>query len=264
MAKRMILMLVAAAIGIGALGFVKYQQIQAAIAQGAAYRPPPEAVTTMIAREEKWPVTLSAIGTMDAVQGVTVSADLPGIVDKIAFESGMPVNEGDVLVELDTRQEKAQLAAAEAERDLARLNFNRLQGLVNRGAISQADYDNAIAAERTSAAAVQAAKAAVQAAQINLGYATVRSPIDGRAGKQQAGDKGAARFFAKDITVRQAPLAEGFFYHLRQTARDAAEEAMTGVQNFVGRILALLRRGRQGCRPKHKQGQAKTSNYGAH
>src|SRR3546814_15466263 len=51
--------------------------------------------------------------------------------------------------------------------------------------ISKSDYDNALASERSSAAAIQAGKAAVDSAQINLGYATVRAPIDGRAGKQQ-------------------------------------------------------------------------------
>ena len=131
MAKRMILMLAVTALFVAALGFVKFRQIQTAIAQGAAFQPPPEAVTTIVAQQEEWPATLSAIGTVAAVQGVTVSADLPGIVERIAFESGRSVREGDVLVQLDTRQEQAQLAAAEAQRDLARLNFERMQGLLN-------------------------------------------------------------------------------------------------------------------------------------
>ena len=114
MAKRMILMLTVTVALVAALGFVKFRQIQTAMAQGAAFQPPPEAVTTIVAKQEDWPATLSAIGTMAAVQGVTVSADLPGIVDRIAFDSGRPVREGDVLAELDTRQEQAQLAAVEA------------------------------------------------------------------------------------------------------------------------------------------------------
>src|SRR5687767_4013743 len=130
MAKRMILMLTVTVALIAALGFVKFRQIQTAIAEGAAFQPPPEAVTTIVAQEEKWPATLSAIGTMAAVQGVTVSADLPGIVDRIAFDSGRPVRAGEVLAQLDTRLEQAQLAAVEAARDLARLNFDRMRGLV--------------------------------------------------------------------------------------------------------------------------------------
>src|SRR6267142_4160513 len=128
MLKRMILMLIVTAAFIGALGLLKFRQIQDAMGQAAAFQPPPEAVTTIAAVQEKWPATLSAIGTMAAVQGVTVSADLPGIVDQIAFESGGPVAQGDLMVQLDTRQERAQLAAAEAARELAELNFNRLHG----------------------------------------------------------------------------------------------------------------------------------------
>ena len=78
MLKRMIVMLTVTLVIVAGLGFVKFQQIQTAIAEGAAFQPPPEAVTTVVAQQEVWPVTLSAIGTMAAVQGVTVSADLPG------------------------------------------------------------------------------------------------------------------------------------------------------------------------------------------
>src|SRR6059058_6561275 len=109
MLKRMIVMLAATMTIVAALGFVKFKQIQTAIAQGAAFQPPPEAVTTIVAAQEGWPDALSAIGTVAAVQGVTVSADLPGTVDRIAFDSGRAVRQGAVLAELDTRQERAQL-----------------------------------------------------------------------------------------------------------------------------------------------------------
>src|SRR5437867_8909641 len=137
----MILMLIMTATLLTVLGFVKFRQIQDGMAQAAAFQPPPEAVTTIVAQKETWLASLSAIGTIAPVQGVTVSADLPGTVDRIAFDSGAAVVEGDVLVELDTRQEQAQLAAAEAERDLARLNFARMEGLVADGAIARAEYD---------------------------------------------------------------------------------------------------------------------------
>ena len=103
MAKRMILMLVLMTIFIAGLGFVKVRQFQAMAEQFAAMQPPPEAVTTIVAEGEQWPATLSAIGTVAAVQGVTVSADLPGVVDKITFDSGRTISAGDVLVQLDTR-----------------------------------------------------------------------------------------------------------------------------------------------------------------
>src|SRR6266852_2726151 len=148
MLKRMIVMLAATMLIVAALGFVKFRQIQTAIAQGAAFQPPPEAVTTIVASPEAWPATLTAIGTIAAVRGVTVSADLPGVVDRIAFESGQSIHEGDVLAVLDTRQERAQLAAAEAQRDLAHVNLARMEGLLTQSVISQAEYDKATANQR--------------------------------------------------------------------------------------------------------------------
>src|SRR5262245_51132857 len=161
MVKRMILTLGITALLIAALGFVKFKQIETAIGQAAAFAPPPEAVTTLVAKEEQWPATFSAIGTMAAVQGVTVSADLPGTVDRIGFESGNAVHEGDVLALLDTRQERAQLAAAESQRDLANLNFERMQGLLNERVISKAEFDRATADRQQADARVGEIRAAI-------------------------------------------------------------------------------------------------------
>ncbi len=178
MAKRMILMLVVVFGIIGGLGFLKFRQIQAAMAEGAAFQPPPEAVTTIIAQQEDWPTTLSAIGTMAAVQGVTVSADLPGTVDRIAFDSGKPVREGDVLVELDIRQERAQLAAIEAQRDLASLNYQRMKGLLGDRVISQAEFDRAVAEQKQTDAQVGEIRA-------TIARKTIRAPFSGVLGIRQ-------------------------------------------------------------------------------
>src|SRR5262245_31079726 len=128
MAKRMIQMLIVTAVVLTALGYFKVKQIQAA-AKGASFQPPPVAVTTIVAKQDTWPATLNVIGTMAAVQGVTISADLPGTVSRITFDSGKWVRQGELLVELDTRQERAQLAALEAERDLAKIQFARMRDL---------------------------------------------------------------------------------------------------------------------------------------
>jgi membrane fusion protein, multidrug efflux system len=177
MVKRMVLMLAVVTALIAALGFVKYRQIQSAIAQ-AAFQPPPEAVTTVVAQQETWPAVLSVVGTVAAVQGVTVSADLPGTVDRIAFDSGKAVREGDVLVTLDTRQERAQLAAVEAQRDLARLNHGRMQGLKKDGIISAADYDRAAAENKETEARVGEIRAAID-------RKTIRAPFSGILGIRQ-------------------------------------------------------------------------------
>ena len=155
-----------------ALGFVKFKQVQSAIAAGSSFQPPPEAVTSIVAKQEQWPGTLNMIGTVEAVHGVTVSADLAGIVGRINFESGQSVREGAVLVELDTRQEHAQLASLEAQRDLAHVNFGRMDGLVKAGVISRMDYDQATAQQKATEANVAEIKATIE-------RKTIRAPFSG-------------------------------------------------------------------------------------
>ena len=138
MTQRMLVMLASVAVFLVAIGTVKFRQIQAAVANAASFQPPPEAVTTVVAKQEQWPEVLKVIGSVASVQGVTLSADLPGIVAEIAFESGTPVRAGALLVRLDTRQEHAQLAAALAQSELARLNLERTFGLVAKGVSVQA------------------------------------------------------------------------------------------------------------------------------
>jgi len=178
MLKRMIIMLAVVGGLLSIIGFVKYRQISAAIAGGASYQPPPEAVTTVMAGAAEWDQTISAIGSVTAVQGVTVSADLPGIVQSIAFESGRPVKAGQVLVQLDTSQEKAQLASAEARHRLAHLDLERARGLRDEKVVSQADLDAAEATEVTSESAIAEIKA-------TIGRKTIRAPFTGILGIRQ-------------------------------------------------------------------------------
>jgi membrane fusion protein (multidrug efflux system) len=178
MAKRLILTLVAMAAVLGGLGFVKFRQVEVAIAQGAAFQMPPTAVTTVVAQRETWPSTLTVIGTVAAIQGVTVSADLPGTIDKIHFDSGQWIHEGDILVELDTRQERAQLANLEAQRDLAGINYGRAQELVKAGVISRSEYDNATAQQKATEAQVGDIRAAIA-------RKTIHAPFTGLLGIRQ-------------------------------------------------------------------------------
>lgn len=178
MAKRMIIMLAVLIAIVGGLGFAKFKQVEAAIKMGASFSPPPTAVTTVVAKRETWPSTLSVIGSAAAIQGVTVSADLPGTIDKIHFESGQWVHEGDVLVDLDTRQERAQLASLEAQRDLARINYGRAQELVKSGVIARSEYDNATAQQKATEAQVGDIRAAIA-------RKTIHAPFSGVLGIRQ-------------------------------------------------------------------------------
>lgn len=178
MKKRMILTLVGMAVFISVIAFVKIRQVQAAIAQQSSFQPPPEAVTTVRASQDRWPATVDAVGSVAAVHGVTVSADLPGLVAQIPFDSGKKVRAGDVLVRLDTRQEQAQLAAAEAQRKLTTVNFERMKGLRDKGIASQAEFDRA-AAEYKQASAKTGESAAT------IGRKTIRAPFSGVLGIRQ-------------------------------------------------------------------------------
>ncbi len=178
MAKRMFVMLTVVALVLAGLGFVKFRQVKAAIAVYAAFRPPPEAVTTIVAQQEQWPTTLDAIGTVASVRGVTVSADLPGIVDSIGFDSGKVVRAGDMLVQLDTRQEQAQLTAAEAQRELSRLNLERMRSLTEERVVSRAELDQSEATFKQAAANVGEIHA-------TIGRKTIRAPFAGILGIRQ-------------------------------------------------------------------------------
>jgi len=253
MLKRMIVMLAVTAGAIGVLGLVKFRQIQEAMGQAASFQPPPEAVTTVVAQQEKWPSTLNAIGTVAAVQGVTVSADLAGIVTQIAFESGAAVHEGDLLVQLDTKQEQAQmaqqqarLAAVEAARELARLNFERMQGLVNDGAITRAEYDQAVAQQKQTVAEQTQTEAQIEEIRATIARKTIRAPFAGILGLRQV-NLGQYLSSGDPIVPLQSldptyvnfgvPQQDSGQVRVGQTVR-ITTESMAGV-TYTGRVSAM-------------------------
>jgi membrane fusion protein (multidrug efflux system) len=239
MAKRMILMLSVMAALIATLGFVKFRQFQAAAGQAAGFQPPPEAVTTIVAQQEKWPATLSAIGTTVAVQGVTVSADLPGTVDRIVFDSGQSVGKGDVLVQLDTRQEHAQLAAVEAERELAGLNFERMKGLLEERVIAKAEFDRAMADTKQTDAKVNEIRATIE-------RKTIRAPFSGILGIRQVN---LGQYLAAGDPIVPLQSLHPIYVNFGVPQQDAGQvrvgrhmkitaDELAGVE-FAGRVTAI-------------------------
>ena len=162
---------------IGVLGFVKFRQIMGfqALAASGAFTPPPAAVNTTVVHSAQWQPSLRAIGSLEAVQGVIVAADLPGIVKEIDFESGQNVKTGDILIRLVTDQEQAQLEAAEAQRDLAVYNLKRQRDLLEKKTSSQSEFDTAEASERQNEAMVANARASIE-------RKTIRALFPGRLG----------------------------------------------------------------------------------
>ena len=129
---------------IGGLVYVKFAQISMLIGMGEAMAsagPPPEAVSTTPAALQTWEASLQAVGTVASARGVQISSEVPGVVKKIGFDSGKLVKKGDVLVVLDSRVERAQLASAQVRRDLALTNVKRARALGAAGAESQAQLD---------------------------------------------------------------------------------------------------------------------------
>jgi membrane fusion protein, multidrug efflux system len=178
MVKRVLITLIGLIVLIGGLAGIKGLQIKRMIAYGDNFVPPPEVVTTAVAKNGSWESFLTAVGSLEAVQGVMVTAELTGKVVHIAFEPGTMVKAGELLVEQDTSVESAQLRAAEAEVALAKINFERSKKLVANKTISQSDFDNADA---------QFKQAAAQADNIRavIGKKTIRAPFTGRLGIRQ-------------------------------------------------------------------------------
>jgi len=159
----------------GPLMFIKKRQFETMMAAGASMVMPPTTVTASPARSESWGDSISAPGSLEAVQGVTVAAEVPGKVAKITFEAGAAVQAGDLLIQLDTATEEAQLRAVEATAALAQANLVRARDLRQSGTNSPADLD---------AADAQAKQALAQAESIRTVIAkkTIRAPFAGRLG----------------------------------------------------------------------------------
>jgi membrane fusion protein, multidrug efflux system len=159
--------------------------------QGPPQMPPPE-VGVVRMQPQSSPLTKDLVGRLSPYRSADVRARVAGVLLKRTYTEGTDVKQGQLLFQIDPAPLKAALNAAEASLAQAqatytnaKVNAQRARELAPKGYISKSDLDNAQASERSAAAAVQAARANVQTARISLGYASVTSPIEGRAGQQQ-------------------------------------------------------------------------------
>ena len=242
MTKRMSVMLAVVIAFIAIIGSIKYFQIKGAMAQQGAFQPPPEAVTTVIAKAEPWQMNLSAIGSVTAVNGVTVSADLPGMVESITFDSGHTVNRGDVLVRLDAKQERAQLAAAEAQRELLRVDLERSRGLLANGVLPQATYDSVAAQYKQAQARVGEIQATIQRKVIRAPFAGVLGIRQINLGQYLEGGAAvvslqAVRPAYVNFTVPQQEIGKLSVGSQVQVTSDALASPETGKVNAFGSTI---------------------------
>ena len=175
MKKRILLTLLGLLLVIGTLAGIKGMQIFKMVDKGKSFTPPPETVTTAQAHPESWETTLSAVGSLEAAQGVTVAAEMSGKVSRIDFVPGTQVQAGTLLLRQDTSSEEAQLQAAEAQASLSKVNFERLRLLIKTNAVSQAAYDDGEAKHKEAMAQADTIRA-------TIAKKTIRAPFSGRLG----------------------------------------------------------------------------------
>lgn len=157
------------------LAGVKALQVRAMLERKKQFAPPPEVVTSATVKSEVWENALKAVGSLTAVQGVTVAAETGGKVVRIAFAPGARIRAGEILIQQDSAAEEAQLRAAVTAADLARINLERYKGLLATNSIAQVTYDNAEAQYKQAVAQADAIRAAIAKKHI-------RAPFAGRLG----------------------------------------------------------------------------------
>jgi membrane fusion protein (multidrug efflux system) len=154
-------------------------------------RPPPQ-VSVITIKPQTIPDVPSIVAQTESSQLVDTTARISGFLDKILYQEGALVKEGQVLFQIDPKPFKAQLEAArgelqaqQARHTTAAANLNRVKPLAQQNALSQADLDRAQGEFDASQAAVYSAQAKVNEAELNLGYTTIRSPVTGLASRSE-------------------------------------------------------------------------------
>ncbi len=179
MNKRMIIMLSAAGLVFGAIfGFKWFGKTM--MNRAFDNMPmPPAAITSAKAERQTWPASFEAVGTVAAVQGITVTTEVAGTVKQIHFQSGQWVKKGQNLVTLDADTDLADLKTLEAQRDLADIELARLKGLFDLDTISKSDLD-------TAESNATQARSRVEAQRTRVDKKIIRAPFSGKLGIRQA------------------------------------------------------------------------------
>jgi len=169
MTKRMLLVLLALGLVLGAMFGWKFYQAQK-MAVLASMPPPPATVAAADVQAETWQPYLVAVGSLVAIQGILVTTEVAGNVSAIHFESGQPVEAGTLLLEIDDSVEQAELEGFAAERRLAELQFKRREGLLKSKTISHSDVDEARLRLENATAQLAAKQAVIAKKRITAAF----------------------------------------------------------------------------------------------
>lgn len=176
--KKFLIVAASLALVLGGIIGMKATQIMSLIGFATAAEKagmPPMPVATTEVKKDFWEDTLEFTGSLRAVQGVTLSAEVGGTVTRIAVENGAMVRAGETLIEIDARQERADLASAQARLRLAKINLDRAKGLLDKRIVARSEYDSAQAAYDEAAATVENLQAVIS-------KKTILAPFAGQAG----------------------------------------------------------------------------------
>ncbi|MGB8183298.1 MAG: efflux RND transporter periplasmic adaptor subunit [Stellaceae bacterium] len=239
LAKRMIIMLAIAAVVLFIIfGFEAFRSIMIGKAM-RAFANPPQTVSTVVATTQEWQPTLTAVGSLRAVNGAELSLEVAGVVDKLYFQSGNDVSAGTVLMTLHSDDDVAKLHALQATADLDAINLTRDEKQLKVNAVSKAQVD-------TDSATLRNAQAQVAEQQAIVDKKTLRAPFAGHLGIR-AIDVGQYLAAGTKIVTLQAldPIYVDFTLPQQALAEIREGQLVTATvdtypdQSFVGKITAI-------------------------
>jgi membrane fusion protein, multidrug efflux system len=239
MTKRMVIMLVAVAVVLGAIyGFQVFKGIMIKKFMSALANPP-QTVSVAKADYSQWQPTIEAIGSLRAVKGADLSIEVSGVVDSISFNSGDDVEAGAVLLKLRSEDDVARLESLQATAQLNQITYDRDQKQFKLQAVSQATLD-------TDAANLKNANAQVAQQQAIVDKKTLRAPFAGHLGIR-AVDLGQYLGAGTAIVTLQAldPVFVDFFVPQQAVAQVQMGQSVAVKidaykdQVFTGEITAL-------------------------
>jgi len=221
----------------GIFGYKYYQsgQMQEQMSQPEA----PTKISAVKSQTESWTPLIKAVGSIEAINGIEIANEVPGVVETINFESGDTAAKGDVLIRLNAEIDEAALRTRRAEAQLAEQEYKRLSDLLPKRAISQSQFDEA-------KANFDAARARVNEAEAQLSKKVIRAPFDGKLGLRMV-DQG--EYIATGTSIVEINMLNPIYADFTLSEKDLplisngyeviATVAAIPDQTFKGRVSAI-------------------------
>jgi membrane fusion protein (multidrug efflux system) len=221
----------------GIFGYKYYQsgQMQEQMSQPEA----PTKISAVKSQTESWTPLIKAVGSIEAINGIEIANEVPGVVETINFESGDTAAKGDVLIRLNAEIDEAALRTRRAEAQLAEQEYKRLSDLLPKRAISQSQFDEA-------KANFDAARARVNEAEAQLSKKVIRAPFDGKLGLRMV-DQG--EYIATGTSIVEINMLNPIYADFTLSEKDlplisngyevVATVAAVPDQIFKGRVSAI-------------------------